>query len=178
MFLTTGLTNTRTEGTNRLIKQVKSAACGVRNRDSSIVGGSILGGDHTCPKPPGPMPARLPRISLSPDVGRTCLGYRQDRAIPPFAQRKLARLPDAQVQQIDGGHDGMVSNPVGTAAALNQSAPESARTDLKSATSLKNRNDFCAAIFAYNRHDLRVPGRSDMSTRTPRSGPTRGELVP
>jgi hypothetical protein len=53
------------------------------------------------------------------------------RAIPPFAQRKLARLLDAQVQQIDGGHDGMVSNPVGTAAALNQSAPESARTDLK-----------------------------------------------
>jgi hypothetical protein len=131
VFLTTGLTNTRTEATSRLIKRMKCAACGVRNRDSSIVGGSILGGDHTCPKPPGPMPARLPRISLSPDVGRTCLGYRQDRAIPPFAQRKLARLPDAQVQQIDGGHDGMVSNPVGTAAALNQSAPESARTDLK-----------------------------------------------
>lgn len=68
---------------------------------------------------------------LSPDVGRTYLGCRQDRAIPPFAQRKLARLLHAQVQQIDGGHDGMVSNPVGTAAALNQIAPESARTDLK-----------------------------------------------
>ena len=33
-FLTTGLTNGRTEGTNRLIKQVKRAACGFRNRDN------------------------------------------------------------------------------------------------------------------------------------------------
>jgi transposase len=33
-FLTTGLTNARTEGTNRLIKQVKRAACGFRNRDN------------------------------------------------------------------------------------------------------------------------------------------------
>jgi transposase len=33
VFLTTGLTNARTEGTNRLIKQVKRAACGFRNRD-------------------------------------------------------------------------------------------------------------------------------------------------
>jgi transposase len=32
VFLTTGLTNARTEGTNRLIKQVKRAACGFRNR--------------------------------------------------------------------------------------------------------------------------------------------------
>jgi transposase len=34
VFLTTGLTNTRAEGTNRLIKQVKRAACGFRNRDN------------------------------------------------------------------------------------------------------------------------------------------------
>jgi len=34
MFLTTGLTNARTEGTNRLIKQVKRAACGFRNREN------------------------------------------------------------------------------------------------------------------------------------------------
>ena len=34
VFLTTGLTNARTEGTNRLIKQVKRAACGFRNRDN------------------------------------------------------------------------------------------------------------------------------------------------
>ena len=34
LFLTTGLTNARTEGTNRLIKQVKRAACGFRNRDN------------------------------------------------------------------------------------------------------------------------------------------------
>jgi transposase len=33
VFLTTGLTNARTEGTNRLIKQVKRAACGFRNRE-------------------------------------------------------------------------------------------------------------------------------------------------
>ena len=32
VFLTTGITNARTEGTNRLIKQVKRAACGFRNR--------------------------------------------------------------------------------------------------------------------------------------------------
>lgn len=32
VFLTTGLTNARTEGTNRLIKQVKRAACGFRHR--------------------------------------------------------------------------------------------------------------------------------------------------
>ncbi len=34
VFLTTGITNARTEGTNRLIKQVKRAACGFRNRDN------------------------------------------------------------------------------------------------------------------------------------------------
>jgi transposase len=34
VFLTTGLTNARTEGTNRLIKHVKRAACGFRNRDN------------------------------------------------------------------------------------------------------------------------------------------------
>jgi hypothetical protein len=35
VFLTTGLTNARTEGTNRLIKQVKRAACGFRNRENT-----------------------------------------------------------------------------------------------------------------------------------------------
>ena len=34
VFLTTGLTNARTEGTNRLIKQVKRAARGFRNREN------------------------------------------------------------------------------------------------------------------------------------------------
>jgi transposase len=34
VFLTTGLTNARTEGMNRLIKQVKRSACGFRNRDN------------------------------------------------------------------------------------------------------------------------------------------------
>jgi transposase len=34
VFLRTGLTNARTEATNRLIKQVKRAACGFRNRDN------------------------------------------------------------------------------------------------------------------------------------------------
>lgn len=34
VFLTTGLTNARTEGTNRLIKQVKRAACGFRSREN------------------------------------------------------------------------------------------------------------------------------------------------
>ncbi len=34
VFLTTGITNARTEGTNRLIKQVKRAACGFRNREN------------------------------------------------------------------------------------------------------------------------------------------------
>jgi transposase len=34
VFLTTGVTNARTEGTNRLIQQVKRAACGFRNRDN------------------------------------------------------------------------------------------------------------------------------------------------
>ncbi|MGH3672505.1 MAG: transposase, partial [Pseudonocardiaceae bacterium] len=32
VFLATGLTNARTEGTNRLIKQIKRAACGFKNR--------------------------------------------------------------------------------------------------------------------------------------------------
>ena len=32
VFLSTGITNARTEGTNRLVKQVKRAACGFRNR--------------------------------------------------------------------------------------------------------------------------------------------------
>src|SRR3954454_21557736 len=34
VFLTTGLTNAPTAGTNRLIKQVKRAACGFRNREN------------------------------------------------------------------------------------------------------------------------------------------------
>jgi hypothetical protein len=34
VFLTTGLTNARSEGTNRLIKQVKRAGCGFRNREN------------------------------------------------------------------------------------------------------------------------------------------------
>lgn len=34
VFLTTGITNARTEGTNRLVKGVKRAACGFRNRDN------------------------------------------------------------------------------------------------------------------------------------------------
>jgi transposase len=34
VFLTTGITNARTEGTNRLIKQVKRAACGFRSREN------------------------------------------------------------------------------------------------------------------------------------------------
>ena len=38
VFLTTGITNARTEGTNRLIKQVKRAACGFRNRETTGAG--------------------------------------------------------------------------------------------------------------------------------------------
>jgi hypothetical protein len=34
VFLSTGLTNARTEGRNGLIKQVKRAACGFRNREN------------------------------------------------------------------------------------------------------------------------------------------------
>jgi len=34
VFLSTGITNARTEGTNRLIKQVKRAGCGFRNREN------------------------------------------------------------------------------------------------------------------------------------------------
>ena len=34
-FIATGITNARTEGYNRLVKQVKRAACGFRNRDNS-----------------------------------------------------------------------------------------------------------------------------------------------
>lgn len=36
-FIATGITNARTEGTNRLIKQVKRAACGFRNTDNSRI---------------------------------------------------------------------------------------------------------------------------------------------
>ena len=34
-FVTTGITNARTEGYNRLVKQVKRVGCGFRNRDNS-----------------------------------------------------------------------------------------------------------------------------------------------
>ncbi|ASX00399.1 hypothetical protein CKJ58_11025 [Mycobacterium intracellulare subsp. chimaera] len=34
-FIATGITNARTEGYNRLVKQVKRAACGFRNRENS-----------------------------------------------------------------------------------------------------------------------------------------------
>jgi transposase len=34
-FITTGITNARTEGYNRLVKQVKRAACGFRNPTNS-----------------------------------------------------------------------------------------------------------------------------------------------
>jgi len=35
VFLTTGITNARTEGYNRLLKQVKRVGCGFRNREHS-----------------------------------------------------------------------------------------------------------------------------------------------
>lgn len=34
VFLTTGLTNARTEGTNRLVKHVNTPPCGFRSRDN------------------------------------------------------------------------------------------------------------------------------------------------
>ncbi|WP_082897725.1 transposase [Rhodococcus sp. EPR-157] len=34
-FITTGITNAKTEGYNRLVKQVKRSACGFRNVDNS-----------------------------------------------------------------------------------------------------------------------------------------------
>jgi transposase len=34
-FLITGITNARTEGCNRLVRQVKRAGCGFRNRERS-----------------------------------------------------------------------------------------------------------------------------------------------
>ena len=46
-FLTTGLTDARTEGTNRLIKQVKRAACGFRNRRT-------IGAEYGCTAPGAP----------------------------------------------------------------------------------------------------------------------------
>ncbi|HEY1969189.1 MAG TPA: alpha/beta hydrolase [Pseudonocardia sp.] len=82
----------------------------------------VLG--RLCPEPPEPMLERLPITSLSPEVPRTYLGYRQDHTIPVFAQRRLARLVDARLEHIDGGHDGMLSNASGTASVLNRIATE------------------------------------------------------
>ena len=42
VFLATGITNARTEGTNRLVKQVKRAACGFRNRRNYRTRGRLL----------------------------------------------------------------------------------------------------------------------------------------
>jgi transposase len=47
VFLTTGLTNARTEGTNRLIKQVKRAACGSETETTT-------GAEYGCTAPDTP----------------------------------------------------------------------------------------------------------------------------
>jgi len=43
VFLSTGITNARTEGTNRLVKQVKRAACGFRHRGNYPTRPPLLG---------------------------------------------------------------------------------------------------------------------------------------
>jgi transposase len=65
VFLTTGLTNARTEGTNRLIKQVKRAACGFRNRNNYRRRGTVA--LH---------PAHPPTVSEEPDGARLKLKSR------------------------------------------------------------------------------------------------------
>lgn len=48
-FIDTGITNARTEGYNRLVKQVKRVACGFRNTKNHAAGY-----DSTAPAPSGP----------------------------------------------------------------------------------------------------------------------------
>ena len=51
-FIATGITNARTEGYNRLVKQVKRAACGFRNPSTTRPAGY----DSTAPATSGPQP--------------------------------------------------------------------------------------------------------------------------
>lgn len=72
-----------------------------------------------CPEPAAPLADRLPAAQLPPDLPRTYLGFRSDRAIPPIVQRRFARSIGAPWISVEGGHDGMIGNAPSVARVLN-----------------------------------------------------------
>jgi pimeloyl-ACP methyl ester carboxylesterase len=77
-----------------------------------------------CPEPAGPLLERVPGVRLRADLPRTYVGFRGDRVVPPFFQRRYAALAGATRVPVDGGHDGILSNPAGLAPVLNGLADE------------------------------------------------------
>jgi pimeloyl-ACP methyl ester carboxylesterase len=86
--------------------------------DSDLVMGRL------CPEPAGPLLERVPRVQLRDDLPRTYVGFRGDRVVHPFFQRRFAALAGATRVRVDGGHDGLLSNPEGLASVLNGLADE------------------------------------------------------
>jgi transposase len=76
VFLTTGLTNARTEGTNRLIKQVKRAACADSETGTTTAAeyGCTAPGKHAnCQRGPPQCPPKIEEpLNAGPVRGAVC----------------------------------------------------------------------------------------------------------
>ena len=80
---------------------------------------------RVCPEPAAPLADRLPAAKLPPELPRTYLGFRSDRAIPPVVQRQFARSIGAPWISVEGGHDGFISNAGSVARILEWVARDS-----------------------------------------------------
>jgi pimeloyl-ACP methyl ester carboxylesterase len=75
-----------------------------------------------------PEPLRLffepvSRLGLPADLPTTYVTLRRDRAVSPAQQRAAAcRLPNASLEEVDAGHDVMISRPAALAAILERLA--------------------------------------------------------
>jgi pimeloyl-ACP methyl ester carboxylesterase len=72
-----------------------------------------------CPEPTAPLLERGQGPTLPAHLPRTYIGFRSDRAIPHFMQRRFASRIGTSPVRLDGGHDGMIGNAAGLAALLN-----------------------------------------------------------
>jgi pimeloyl-ACP methyl ester carboxylesterase len=72
-----------------------------------------------CPEPTAPLLEWGQGATLPAHLPRTYIGFRSDRAIPHFVQRRFAARIGTSPVRLDGGHDGMIGNAAELAALLN-----------------------------------------------------------
>jgi pimeloyl-ACP methyl ester carboxylesterase len=89
---------------------------GLDDADTRTVQGLV------CPEPTAPLLERVQRSTLPAHLPRTYIGFRSDRAIPHFMQRRFASRIGTSPVRLDGGHDGMIGNAAGLAGLLNKIA--------------------------------------------------------